>query len=138
MRPRVNLAFITAVFFSIFTNMIFVSPMVLAEEESEDTCADLQRIANRVVKEQGQKITFHGFEKLPMINSVYSMYRNNNTDRLCQFGYMTTISPMGKEICRGHIYTNIESSEISWGIGPMSKELFPPRISRADYCRYLD
>jgi hypothetical protein len=127
-----------ATLLSVLASTSLISLPVLSEEESEETCADLQRLATRVVKRQNSKVTFQGFESLPVNNNVYTQNRGNDTDRLCQLGYITTVSPMGKEICRGYIYTNIESSEIRWGIGPMSTGLFPPRISRSDYCRYIE
>jgi hypothetical protein len=108
-------------------------------KRKEDTCADLQKIANRVGQDGTPKYTFQGFEDLPMRTNVYSEgVTTRGTDRLCQLGYFTITSPMGKKICRGHIYTNTESSRIRWDIGYFRKTFYDPANRSSEFCRYIN
>ncbi len=117
-----------------------LSVLALNQPKSrKDTCADLQKIANRVSKKSSRKYTFQGFENLPMRTNVYSEgVTPRGSDRLCQLGYFTITSPMGKEICQGHIYTNTESSEIRWDVGYFRKTFYDPENHSSEWCRYIN
>jgi hypothetical protein len=105
------------------------------EGESLDTCAGLQAVANRVYAKH--KISFQGFERLPMQTDVYN-FKDKGTDRLCQLGYMTETTPMGKQICKAHMYTNIKEERMRIGVGYHRNSLFSPVNREADFCRYID
>jgi hypothetical protein len=108
-------------------------------KEPRGTCADLQKIANRIGKTKAEKYTFQGFENLPMRTDVYSAgVTPRGTDRLCQLGYFSQTTPMGKQICQGYIYTNTESSRLSWGIGYFRKTFYDPENPSSEFCRYVN
>jgi hypothetical protein len=119
-----------------------LSALALSQQkykEPIDTCADLQKIANRVGKNKAKKYTYQGFENLPMRTNVYSEgVTPRGSDRLCQLGYITITSPMGKEICQGHIYTNTESSRIRTDIGYFRKTFYDPENYSSEWCRYIN
>jgi hypothetical protein len=76
---------------------------------------------------------------LPMQTDVYSEgVTTRGTDRLCQLGYITITSPMGKKICQGHIYTNTESSQLRWDIGYFRKSFYDPENDSSEFCRYIN
>jgi hypothetical protein len=104
-------------------------------KEPINTCADLQKIANRGGAKKGY--AFQGFEGLPIQTDIYPQ-KDKGTDRLCQLGYFTKVSPMGKQICKGHIYTNVESSKLSWGIGRFRSTFYDPENYESEYCRYIN
>jgi hypothetical protein len=119
-----------------------LSALALSEQkytEPINTCADLQKIANRAGKDGAKKYTFQGFENLPMRTNVYSAgVTPRGSDRLCQLGYFTITSPMGKKICQGHIYTNTEDSEIRWNVGYFRKTFYDPVNRSSEWCRYIN
>jgi hypothetical protein len=119
-----------------------LSVLALSQQKSRDpidTCADLQKIANRVGKTGAKKYTFQGFEDLPMRTDVYSAgVTPRGSDRLCQLGYFTITSPMGKKICQGHIYTNSESSRIRWDVGYFRKTFYDSENRSSEFCRYIN
>jgi hypothetical protein len=122
------------------TTLSFCELSVLAQsqkkyKEPRNTCADLQKIANRIGKKS--QTTFRGFENLPVQTDIYS-HKGKGTDRLCQLGYITFVSPMGKQICRGNIYTNVESSNLSWDIGLFRSTFYDRENSESEYCRYIN
>jgi hypothetical protein len=102
-----------------------------------NTCRELQDEANR--RKWSKPTTFQGFENLRVETRAY-YYSSKGEDRLCQLGYITTISPMGKRICKGYLYTNAESEsgEIRWGTAYMSTNMNSPRYSDSDFCRYIN
>jgi hypothetical protein len=102
--------------------------------ESIDTCAGLQIIANRVWKKHG--ISFQGFENLPMKVNIYP--NKEGTDRLCQLGYFTKVSPMGKQICKGYIYTSTTSTKINSGYGLYRSTFYDRENYESEYCRYIN
>jgi hypothetical protein len=94
----------------------------------------LQKIAIRIGKEQ--RYTFQGFENLPVTRDIYPS--KEGTDRLCQLGYFTHVSPMGKKICKGYIYTNVNSSRLSWGVGFYRSTFYAPENYESEFCRYIN
>jgi hypothetical protein len=136
------------VLFVIFSSALAVvshcelSVLALSQQkytEPIDTCADLQKIANRAGKTGAKKYTFQGFENLSVRTNVYSEgVTPRGSDRLCQLGYITITSPMGKKICQGHIYTNSESSEIRWDVGYFRKTFNDPVSRSSEFCRYIN
>jgi hypothetical protein len=138
MKSQIKLASSALLSFSSVVSMSFWSTPSLSARSNlpQSTCADLQAIANKVGKKKGY--SFQGFEGLPMKTDVYSPgVTTRGSDRLCQLGYFTIASPMGKEICRGHIYTNTESLQIRWDIGPFRKSFYDPENHSSEYCRYI-
>jgi hypothetical protein len=127
------------VFFSVLAiaNYSEVSVLALSQKykESVNTCADLQKVANRIAKNRG--ISFQGFEGLPAQTNIYPQ-KPKGTDRLCQFGYLTSVSPMGKKICRAHIYANTEEPDIRWDIGRHRSTFYAPENYESEYCRYIN
>jgi hypothetical protein len=100
-----------------------------------NTCRDLQDEANRVWR--GTR-TFQGFENLQMNTKPYR-YTSDGNDRLCQLGYSTKVSPMGKEICKGYLYTDVSNRQIQWNYGYMRTDvIYGPTYSKSDYCRYIN
>jgi hypothetical protein len=136
MITQLKTTFLSTLFFSLAINIVPGNSSVLAKPPT-DTCADLQASANRIAKKQGREITFHGFEKLPMQTNVYQYATKPGTDRLCQLGYLTDISPMGKSICLANIYTNTESPKFSWGIGYFRTTFYAPVNRESEFCRWL-
>jgi hypothetical protein len=139
MKPSVRLLSTAITFFSVLISINYYSLSSSAVVQQrivndENSCAGLQVIANRIYKKH--QITFQGFEGLPINTNVYE--HNKGTDRLCQLGYSTEISPMGKQVCKGYIYTNTESPQLSSGIGYYRNSLFSPINREADFCRYVD
>jgi hypothetical protein len=110
-----------------------MSALASKKSSPRNNCSDLQTIANRVGKEEGY--TFQGFENLTVRTDVYEHNRGN--DRLCQLGYFTHVSPMGKKICKGHIYTNVKSPNIRWAVGPFRSTFYDPVNLDSEYCRYI-
>jgi hypothetical protein len=119
-----------------------LSVLALSQKKSSapiNTCADLQKIANRIGKTKAEKYTFQGFENLPMRTNVYSAgVKPRGSDRLCQLGYFTKTTPMGKEICKGYIYTNTEETDLVWGIGYFRKTFYDPENPSSEFCRYIN
>jgi hypothetical protein len=99
-----------------------------------DTCSELQRRANKAWAKSNT--SFQGFENLPMDRNA--TISNAGNDRLCQFGYITQITPMGKEVCRGYIYTNINSTKIEWGYSHRQTTVWDDPGPRSEYCRYVN
>jgi hypothetical protein len=99
-----------------------------------NTCSELQGQANRAT--WTYKTTFQGFEGLPI--ETNANLSNPGGSRLCQLGYITRISPMGKEICRGYIYTKVDSPKIRWGYGYYKKTIYQDSGKESDYCRYVN
>jgi hypothetical protein len=101
-----------------------------------NTCRELQDEANR--RKWNKPTVFQGFENLQVETKAY-YYSSKGEDRLCQLGYITTISPMGKEICKGYLYTDVtdKDNEIRWGSAYMSTDINSPRYSRSAFCRYI-
>jgi hypothetical protein len=99
-----------------------------------NTCSELQRRANKVSWEY--KTIFQGFDNLPMDTSA--TIANAGNDRLCQLGYITEFTPMGKEVCQGNIYTDIKSNRISWSYGHFRPNLHSPVNNKSDFCRYVN
>jgi hypothetical protein len=71
MNSQLRLFFTAAAFFSIVLGVSYHKVSVLAVRKNlpQNTCADLQRVANNALKKK--QITFQGFEKLPMQTDVY-------------------------------------------------------------------
>jgi hypothetical protein len=141
MKFQVFLIAFNTIFFSLLINGVYeISPsLATARGQSGDpidTCADLQKLANKRAKERGWNQIFHGFEDLPIRTNVY-MSTPRGTDRLCQLGYLTSISPMGKKICRAHIYTNTESTKMRWSIGYFRTTFYDPVNYESEHCRWL-
>jgi hypothetical protein len=114
---------------------------VKQEVRQINTCRDLQDEANR--KKWSKQTIFQGFENLQVDTDPYGLSKHgvgDGKDRLCQLGYITTISPMGKEICKGNLYTNVGSRNrsISWGYGYKSTDVYGSRYKRSDFCRYVN
>jgi hypothetical protein len=131
--------------FSSFTFLLLISTAhseVLAftakQEVSQiNTCRELQDAANRM--KWSNPTTFQGFENLQVETRAYR-YSSKGEDRLCQLGYITVISPMGKRICKGYLYTDVERKprKIIWGSAYMSTNMNSPRYSSSDFCRYIN
>jgi hypothetical protein len=138
MKMRIKLIVSSIIFLSVVISAGYYGMSVLAARKGipQNTCADLQRIANKAWKEDG--IVFQGFEKLPMQTDVYIQHEKERTDRLCQLGYFTKVSPMGKQICQGYIYTNTESTEIRSGYGRFRTSFYDRENSESEYCRYIN
>jgi hypothetical protein len=99
-----------------------------------NTCSHMQEAANAVTWKY--KTVFHGFENLPMNTKATILYAGR--DRLCQLGYITRFTPMGKEVCQGSLYTRSDTSKISWGYGYFRPNLHSPVNNKSDFCRYVD
>jgi hypothetical protein len=99
-----------------------------------DTCSELQRRANKAWR--NDNTVFQGFENLPVDRNA--TISNAGDDRLCQLGYITRITPMGKEVCQGYLYTNINLKKIHWGYGYRQRTIWDDPGPRSDYCRYIN
>jgi hypothetical protein len=99
-----------------------------------NTCSELQDQANRATWKY--KTTFQGFENLAM--EVNANLSNPGGSRLCQLGYITHVTPMGKEICRGYIYFKIGSPKTRWNYGYYQKTIYDDPGRESDYCRYVN
>jgi hypothetical protein len=97
-----------------------------------NTCSELQARANMVWK---GSISFQGFENLPMDRNA--TISNAGYDRLCQLGYITKITPMGKEICRGYIYANVRTRKVYSAYGLRQRTIWDDPGLRSEYCRYV-
>jgi hypothetical protein len=143
--------YLRSLIFSSFTFLLLISTAhseVLAftakQEVSQiNTCRELQDAANRM--KWSNPTTFQGFENLQVNTKPYKYgpgdndYHGSGSDRLCQLGYVTVISPMGKRICKGYLYTDVERkpSKIIWGSAYMSTSINSPRYRKSDFCRYI-
>jgi hypothetical protein len=140
MNPQVKMFFSVITFFSALIGTSYYGQSALSVNQQqkgndENTCAGLQAMANKAYKKFNT--SFQGFEGIPMQTNVYN-FKAEGTDRLCQLGYMTKITPMGKRICRAHIYTNIKEENMRVGIGPIRTTFYDPENSESEYCRYVD
>jgi hypothetical protein len=99
-----------------------------------NTCRELQEQANK--SSWSYKTTFQGFEGLAI--ETNANLSNPGGSRLCQLGYITRTTPMGKEICRGYIYTRTDSPKISWSYGYYQKTIYDDPGRESDYCRYVN
>jgi hypothetical protein len=99
-----------------------------------DTCSQMQEAANAV--KWRYKTIFHGFENLPMNTNATTIYAGR--DRLCQLGYITRFTPMGKEVCQGSLYTRNDTTKIWWNYGYYRPNLYSPVNNKSDFCRYTN
>jgi hypothetical protein len=112
--------------------------MVMALSKKQDvlvvnTCSELQAVANRVWK---GSISFQGFENLPIDRNA--TISNAGYDRLCQLGYITKTTPMGKEVCRGYIYLNVKTRDIYSAYGFRQRTIWDEPGVKSEYCRYIN
>jgi hypothetical protein len=137
--------YIRILVFSSLSFLLFAStlhPEVLALIAKQgtrqiNTCRELQDAANKM--KWSTETTFQGFENLRVETNAYQ-YASKGEDRLCQLGYITTISPMGKEICKGYLYTDVtvKPTRIIWGSAYMSTNSNSPRYDHSSFCRYIN
>jgi hypothetical protein len=113
---------------------------MLASKESQkptiNTCSHMQEEVNKIRRQY--KVVFEGFENLPMQTEVTMLYAGRNIDRLCQLGYITRFTPMGKEVCQGFIYTRTNTNSIWWNYGYYRPNLHSPVNNKSNFCRYVN
>lgn len=137
MQIKRTVSFVLFLSVLVITGSYEASVLAVRKGIPQNTCADLQKIANKAWA--SDNIVFQGFENLPMQTNVYSPgVTDRGTDRLCQLGYFTKVSPMGKQVCKGYIYTNTNSIEISSGYGRFRKTFYDPENRESEYCRYIN
>jgi hypothetical protein len=98
-----------------------------------NTCSELQALANKAWK---GNVSFKGFENLPIDRNA--TISNAGYDRLCQLGYITEITPMGKEVCRGYIYLNVKTRDLYHAYGFRQRTIWDEPGVRSEYCRYIN
>jgi hypothetical protein len=130
---KVKLLLFTTLLLTSFHQSIILASSQKQSKRVIDTCSELQRRANKTWSQEG--IVFQGFENLPMDRNA--TISNAGNDRLCQLGYITQVTPMGKEVCRGFIYTNINSNRIQSGYGFRQRTIWDDPGLRSEYCRYV-
>jgi hypothetical protein len=123
-------------FIAFFSEAKTSALVVKRQVKISNTCAELQDRANRASWKY--KMTFEGFENLPMQTEVTMLYAGRNIDRLCQLGYITKVTPMGKEVCRGFLYTRTNSNEVQSNYGYFRPNLYSPVNNKSDFCRYVN
>jgi hypothetical protein len=133
MKDQSKIIILSAVLISI--GCCELSALAVRKSLPQNNCSDLQAIANKAWR--GKRITFQGFENLPVQTDIYS-HKGKGTDRLCQLGYVTSITPMGKQICKGYLYTNTEELNLGWGHGRFRSTFYDPENSESEYCRYMN
>jgi hypothetical protein len=123
-------------FFAFFSQAKTSALVVKTQVKMPNTCAELQNQANKA--SWRHKMIFEGFENLPMQTEVTLLYAGRNIDRLCQLGYITKITPQGKEVCQGFIYTRTNSDDIQSNYGYFRPNLHSPVNNKSDFCRYVN
>jgi hypothetical protein len=98
-----------------------------------NTCGDLQRRANKLWS--SDNVSFQGFENLQL--NTRATISNAGDDRLCQLGYITEITPMGKMVCQGYLYADVNKTSIRWNHGYFRQTLYDPVYNKSDFCRYV-
>jgi hypothetical protein len=144
---RMNAKILASVYL-LLSNMIFIESFTLAApisgKQLVSDCAELQRYANtRKHTWPGSSDTsFSGFEnaKLVYLEERYHERSSDHFDRYeCEFGYITSISPLGKKVCYGFLKMRYKVTSkkpgLMWGYA-YSDYSFPPPESK--YCRYVD
>jgi hypothetical protein len=96
----------------------------------------MQEEVNKIRRQY--KVVFEGFENLPMQTEVTMLYAGRNIDRLCQLGYITRFTPMGKEVCQGFLYTRTNTNSIWWNYGYYRPNLHSPVNNKSNFCRYVN
>jgi hypothetical protein len=130
-----SLVILNLLFVACFSPATTTALAVKKKIKVPNTCAELQGQFNRSSWEY--KTTFEGFESLPM--NTRATISNAGNDRLCQLGYITEITPMGKMVCQGYIYLSIKSIEnIYWNYGYYRQTIHSPANNKTDFCRYVN
>jgi hypothetical protein len=99
-----------------------------------NTCSQMQEAANAITWKY--KTVFSGFENLSMDKNATILYAGR--DRLCQLGYITRFTPMGKEVCQGFLYTRTNTDDVWWNYGYYRPNLHSPVNNKSNFCRYVN
>jgi hypothetical protein len=126
-------------------NQNHVMSQPLSGQKIVNNCAELQAYANDKRKITWSRETyFQGFENATF---KYREERGSSDPKehrdsyLCELGYITSISPLGKLVCYGHLALFDRPSyprpKMSWGYSTNAQDFFR-RDSSSDYCRYVN